>query len=94
MYQLSQSVREPPPSVTENASFSDGISQRCFARVPSIAHAERLQQVFRRIVLAMLVLDAGENRELAARPEVHFELRHAVDDVVVDALGVPPGRGS
>ena len=34
MNQLSQSVREPPPSVTVNARFSDAISHRCVARVP------------------------------------------------------------
>src|SRR5207248_11122416 len=50
--------------------------------------AERLQQVLRRIVVAVDVLDAFEDRELAARPHVHFELPHAIDDVVVDALGV------
>src|SRR5690242_10286143 len=37
MYQLSQSVREPPASVTVNARFSDATSQCCFARPASIA---------------------------------------------------------
>src|SRR5258708_7705916 len=36
----------------------------------------------------MLVLYALEDRELPARAHVHFKLRHAVDDVIVDALGV------
>ena len=90
MYQLSQSVREPPASVTVNARFSDGMSHRCFARPASSDDAKRLQQVVGRIVLAVRVLDAGEDRELAARPQVDFELADAVDDVVVDALGVLP----
>ena len=48
----------------------------------------RLQQVVGRRVLAVLVLDALEDRELGPWTHVHFELRDAVDDVVVDALGV------
>ena len=73
MNQLSQSVVEPPPSVTVNASFSDGISQCCLARVPSIEHPERLQEVVRRIVVAMLVLHALENRELPPRPQMDLD---------------------
>ena len=91
MYQLSQSVREPPPSVTVKARFSDGISQRCLARLPCIEHDPiRLQQVVGGVVLAVLVLDAREDRELAPRAQVHLELADAVDDVIVDALGVLP----
>ena len=37
MYQDSQSVREPPPSVTVNTRLREGISQRCLARPASIA---------------------------------------------------------
>ena len=74
MYQLSQSVREPPASVTVNARFSDGISHRCLARPASIDDAERLQQVVRRLVIAVLVLHAHEDRELAPRPHVDLEL--------------------
>ena len=36
----------------------------------------------------MDVLDALEDREFAARSHVDFELADAVDDVIVDALGV------
>src|SRR5206468_10154832 len=50
--------------------------------------SERLQQVLRRLVIAVRVLDALEDRELAARTHMDFELRHAVDEVIVDALGV------
>ena len=58
MYQLSQSVREPPASVTVNDRFSDGISQRLL-RAPGLEQdAERLQQVVRRLVIAVRVLDA------------------------------------
>src|SRR6187431_65046 len=49
---------------------------------------ERTQQVVGRRVIAVLVLDTLEDRELGARTHVHFELRDTVDDVVVDALGV------
>src|SRR5436190_16687529 len=38
----------------------------------------------------MGVLDAFEDRELAPRSHVDLELPDAVDDVVVDALGVLP----
>src|SRR2546430_2193322 len=48
-------------------------------------HPVRLQQVFRRIVVAVRVLHALEQRELAARSHVQLE-PVAVDDVVVDAL--------
>ena len=48
----------------------------------------RLEQVVGRIVLAVLVLDATEDRELVTRTEVHLELPHAVHDVIVDPLRV------
>ena len=67
--------------------FSDGISQAGARGCPR-ADAKRLEQVVRRIVLAVLVLDAREDRELPARPDMDLELRHAVDDMVVDPLGV------
>ena len=51
-------------------------------------HAVRLQQVLGRVVIAMRVLNAFEDGELAPWPHVDFELPDAVDDVVVDALGV------
>src|SRR6185436_10082836 len=54
--------------------------------------AERREEVVGRIVLAVLVLDAGENRELASGSQMHLVLSHAVDDVVVDALAVPSAR--
>ena len=38
-------------------------------------------------MLAVVFLDTLEDGELAARPEVHFVLRHAVDVVVVNLLG-------
>ena len=50
--------------------------------------AERLQQVLGRLVIAVRILHAGEDRELAARPHVHLELGDAVDDVIVHTLGV------
>ena len=40
------------------------------------------------LVLAMLILHAFEDRELPARAHVDLELPDAIDDVVVDALGV------
>ena len=48
----------------------------------------RTQQVVRRRMIAVLFLNALEDRELGAWAHVHLELRDAVDDVVVDALGV------
>ena len=39
-------------------------------------------------MLAVLVLHAGEDRELVTRAEVHLELARPVDDVIVDAFGV------
>ena len=36
LLELSQSSRDPPPSVTVNASFRSGISQRRWARLPCI----------------------------------------------------------
>src|SRR5262245_10006713 len=36
----------------------------------------------------MRVLHVLEDRELAARPQMHFELAAAVDHVIVDALAV------
>src|SRR6266550_8290502 len=51
---------------------------------------ERLQQVLRRLVIAVLVLDALENGEFAPRSHVDLEDGYAVDDVVVDALRVLP----
>ena len=87
MYQLSQSVREPPASVTVNTRLSDGISQRCLARPGFEQHAERLQQVIGRLVRAMGILDLLEDRKLAARSHVHFELTDAVLQVVIHALG-------
>src|SRR5262245_25713984 len=50
--------------------------------------AERLEQVLGRIVVAVGVLDAVEDRELTTRTHVDLELADAVDDVVVDALAV------
>ena len=47
-----------------------------------------LQKVFRRVMLAMLILDTLKNGELAPRSEVNLELSYAVDDVVVDAFGI------
>jgi hypothetical protein len=47
-----------------------------------------LKEIGRRIVLAMLVLNASENRELASRAHVDLELGHSVDDVIVDALAI------
>src|SRR5439155_2744150 len=57
---------------------------------PAALHrdAERPQEVLCGIVRAMLVLHAFEDRELPARSEMHLELAHAVDKVVVDALGI------
>src|SRR5207247_601610 len=40
----------------------------------------------------MRVLDAWEEGELVPRPKVHFELRDAIDDVIVDALAVSAVR--
>ncbi len=88
MNQLSQSVRDPPASVAVKARFSDGISQRCVARPFSNGDAKGLEQVLRRLVFAMRVLHALEDRELAPRPHVDLEQADAVDDVIVDALGV------
>src|SRR5262245_40058221 len=50
-----------------------------------------VQQVLRRVVPPVLVLDALEHRELTARAEVNLELPYTVHNVVVDALGeLPP----
>ncbi len=50
------------------------------------------QQILGRIVIAMLILDAFENRELALRPKVYLEAADTVDDVVVHSLGVAAVR--
>src|SRR4029078_11401545 len=52
---------------------------------------ERLEKGFRRLVLAMLVLDAFKDGDLAPRAQVHFKETDAVDDVIVDALGIAAG---
>ena len=49
----------------------------------------RFEQVVGGIVIAMLLLDTLEDREIALRPEMHLEPPHAVDDVVLHALAVP-----
>src|SRR5262245_65234200 len=54
--------------------------------------AVRREQVVGRIVLAVIVLDAWENRELASGSQMHLVLSDAVDDMVVDALAVPSSR--
>jgi hypothetical protein len=90
MYQLSQSVREPPASVTVNERFSDGTSQWRFARPDSSATRYGLRRLSGESWVAVGVLHAGENPELAPRPHVDLELADAVDHVVVDALGVLP----
>src|SRR5215510_2900968 len=51
-------------------------------------HTIGLEQVLGRIVVAVRVLDAVVDRELAPRPHVDLELADAVDEVVVDPLGV------
>lgn len=38
----------------------------------------------------MLILHVAEQSELGTRPQVELEAANTVDDVVVDALGVPP----
>ncbi len=50
----------------------------------------RLQQVLRRSVLAVLVVDTLEDGELAARSQMYLELADAVDDMVVHTFGVAP----
>src|SRR5262249_18541699 len=52
--------------------------------------AERPEQVVGRFVIAVRVLDAGEDRELAPRPHVDFVLPDAVHHMVVDTFGVLP----
>jgi len=59
-----------------------------FRQIAFPLEAVRPQEVCRGIVLAMFVLDAVENRELTLRAEVDFELRHAVDPVIVHTLAV------
>ena len=49
----------------------------------------RLQQILLGIVIAMLALNALEEREIALRSEVHLESAGAVRDMVVHALAVP-----
>src|SRR3984893_8166529 len=51
-------------------------------------HAIRPQQVVGRRVVAMLVLDALEDRKFIARAHVQLEAADPVDDVVIDALRV------
>ena len=59
-----------------------------FGEIAFPLQAVRLQEVGGRIVVAMLLLDTGEERELAFRAQVDFEPGHAVDDVIVHALAV------
>ena len=54
-------------------------------------HAIRLQQVVGRVVLAVLVLNALKNRELASRAEMNLKQADAVDDVIVNALRISAG---
>src|SRR5262245_51345955 len=63
-----------------------------FGQIPFPVQPVRLQEIRGRIVIAMRVLHAREDRELPLRPHVDFELRHAVDDVIVDALAVAAVR--
>src|SRR5581483_6039725 len=50
----------------------------------------RPEQVLRRVVVAMLVLDPAEERELVIRPHVELERLHAWPPAVVHAFGVLP----
>ena len=74
MNQLSQSVREPPASVTVNRDSARG-SPTAAWRGPLECRRGRASAGCRRIVVAVLVLHAFEDRELAPRAHVDFELR-------------------
>jgi hypothetical protein len=53
-------------------------------------HRDRmgLQEVLRRSVIAVFVLDVVEDRELPSGAHVDFELAHTVHNVIVHALGI------
>ena len=59
-----------------------------FGEIAFHVQAVRLQEVGGRIVVAMLLLDTGKERELTFRAEMDFVLGHAVDDVIVHTLAV------
>ena len=81
-------MRDPPASVTVNTRLSAGISHRCLARPASMTTRCRLEEVVGRLVIAMVVLHALEDRELAAGAQMHFEFSASVDDVVVDPFAI------
>ena len=56
------------------------------------AQTERLKQIGLGVVLAVLLLNARENRELALRAHMDLEPGYSVDDVLVDALAIPAVR--
>jgi hypothetical protein len=58
------------------------------ARAPRLhGNARRIEQVVRRRVLPVIVLDSVEHGELVPRSHVDLDSSDAVHDVVVDALG-------
>src|SRR5437773_6994696 len=53
-------------------------------------HRRRLEEVFRRRMIAMLFLDSPEQRELMIRTHMEFEWVHAWPFAVVHPFGVLP----
>ena len=63
---------------------------RLTGRVRANLHVVRLQQIFGRLVIAMVVLDAAIQRELMVRPHVQFERRQPGPFAVVNPLRIGP----
>ena len=63
-----------------------------FGEIVFPVQAVRLQEICGRIVVAMLLLDTGKEREFAFRAQVDFEPGDTVDDVIVHALAVAAVR--
>ena len=82
-------VRERPASQGDRQGDLQRRHVPVLTRAPAFhQHTKWLQQVVRRVVVAMIVLDAREDGKLASGPKMDLKKADAVDDVIVDALGV------
>ena len=73
MYQLSQSSRDPPPSVTGERQLQIRISQRRWARLPCIGTVKGFSRLSGASCSRGRPGHRGD-RKLAAWPEAHLEL--------------------